>query len=78
MRGSHRDYDEYGVWVDFNSLDFNGCWVTGGPNATCPYSNSLSEQDELKKKVILVSGSCKVMGVILKMDRSPRLQLLLF
>jgi hypothetical protein len=50
MRGSHRDYDEHGVWVDLNSLDFNGCWVMGDPNATCPYSNSLSEQDELKKK----------------------------
>ncbi|KAI9880104.1 MAG: hypothetical protein M1830_005349 [Pleopsidium flavum] len=26
-----------GVWVDFNSLDVQACWVSGGPNATCSY-----------------------------------------
>lgn len=26
-----------GVWIDFNSLDVQACWVSGGPNATCPY-----------------------------------------
>lgn len=26
-----------GVWVNFNSLDVQGCWVSTGPNGTCPY-----------------------------------------
>ncbi|KAI9760399.1 MAG: Translocation protein S62 [Chaenotheca gracillima] len=28
------------IWVDFNSLDVPSCWVTGGPNAVCPYFGS--------------------------------------
>lgn len=43
------------VWVDFNSLDTLGCWVTGGPNATCPYRNGGVEEDELSRRIILVS-----------------------
>jgi hypothetical protein len=30
--------DDSGVWLDFNSLDVEDCWVTTGPNGTCPYS----------------------------------------
>jgi hypothetical protein len=26
-----------GVWLNFNSLDTATCWVTTGPNGTCPY-----------------------------------------
>ena len=26
------------LWVDWNSLAVSSCWVSGGPNATCPYS----------------------------------------
>ena len=26
-----------GIWVNFNSLDVDACWVTTGPNGTCPY-----------------------------------------
>ena len=52
---SHRDYDGSGVWVDFNSLDYKSCWVSGGPNATCPYKDTESAADELKRKTVLVS-----------------------
>lgn len=31
-----------------------GCWTTGGENATCPYSASVAQENELKKRVILV------------------------
>ncbi|KAH0556515.1 hypothetical protein GP486_005597, partial [Trichoglossum hirsutum] len=31
------------VWIDFNSIDMEGCWVTGGPNATCPYFDDTGE-----------------------------------
>lgn len=26
-----------GVWINFNSLYAEACWVTSGPNGTCPY-----------------------------------------
>lgn len=55
MRDSHRDYDGAGAWVDFNSLDVKACWTTGGPNATCPWSATLAQEDDFKKRVILVS-----------------------
>ncbi|KAI9841551.1 MAG: hypothetical protein M1838_003516 [Thelocarpon superellum] len=35
-----RRQDLSGVWVDINSLAVQGCWVSGGPNATCPYYES--------------------------------------
>lgn len=25
------------VWIDFNSINTEDCWVTGGPGAQCPY-----------------------------------------
>jgi hypothetical protein len=55
MMTSRRDYDGHGVWIDFNSLEYEGCWTTGGPNATCPYLNSVSQTDDLHKKFILAS-----------------------
>lgn len=54
MRRSDRDFDGHGAWVDFNSLDVEGCWTTGGPNATCPYREAVGEQNDLEKRVILV------------------------
>lgn len=31
-----------GVWINFNSLDKEGCWVTTGVNGTCPYFEDAS------------------------------------
>lgn len=31
------------VWMDFNSLAVEKCWVTGGANASCPYDQSTFE-----------------------------------
>jgi hypothetical protein len=31
------DEEATGIWVNFNSLDIESCWVTTGPNGTCPY-----------------------------------------
>lgn len=54
MRDNHRDYDGHGVWVNMNSLDFEDCWVTGGPNATCPYRGPQDQEDDLKERTVLV------------------------
>ncbi|KIW24724.1 uncharacterized protein PV07_10419 [Cladophialophora immunda] len=35
-----------GVWINFNSLDQADCWVLGGPNATCPYSDFKEEEQQ--------------------------------
>ena len=42
------------VWLDFNALDADECWVSGGANATCPYSNVL-EREEMNRRTLLVS-----------------------
>lgn len=31
-----------GVWINFNSLDYQDCWVTTGVNGTCPYYQDAS------------------------------------
>lgn len=54
MRESKRDFDDHGVWLDFNSLDVEGCWTSGGGEASCPYSSSVQQMDTLEKRVILV------------------------
>ena len=54
-QGSKDDtVNEGRVWLDLNALDFQGCWVTGGPNATCPYSNTVGFDSDMEKRTILV------------------------
>lgn len=43
--------DGSGVWLNFNSLDTEGCWVTTGPNGTCPYSD---DEDSLRQQTVLI------------------------
>lgn len=40
------------VWLDFNSLDIASCWVSGGPDANCPYA---SDPQQLEKRTVLVA-----------------------
>lgn len=43
--------DGSGVWLNFNSLDVQACWVTTGPNGTCPH---FVDEDALRKRIVLV------------------------
>jgi hypothetical protein len=43
--------DGSGVWLNFNSLDIEACWVTTGPNGTCPH---FVDEEALRKKTVLV------------------------
>jgi hypothetical protein len=53
--GSNNGDDDGRVWVDFNALDVQGCWVMGGPNATCPWTNrGIGDEDEITRRYILV------------------------
>ncbi len=43
--------DGAGVWLNFNSLDVEACWVTTGPNGTCPY---FVNKEALRQRTVLV------------------------
>ena len=40
------------VWIDLNSLGIASCWVSGGPDAGCPYA---SDPQQLEKRTVLVA-----------------------
>lgn len=40
-----------GVWLNFNSLDAEGCWVTTGPNGSCPH---FVGENALRERAVLV------------------------
>jgi hypothetical protein len=63
MRKSGRDFDGNGAWVDFNSLDVQGCWVSGGPNVTCPYRDATGEKTA--NKDILVPTIAAIIVLII-------------
>jgi len=64
MRRSGRDFDGHGAWVDFNSLDVEGCWTMGGPNATCPYKEAVGKENELNRREILVPTIAAIIVLI--------------
>ncbi|KAL4803552.1 hypothetical protein BDV18DRAFT_145012 [Aspergillus unguis] len=47
------------VWIDFNSIDTETCWVTGGPDAKCPYT---SDPDQLERRTVLVAA---IAGIVI-------------
>ncbi|PVH83295.1 hypothetical protein DL98DRAFT_513197 [Cadophora sp. DSE1049] len=65
MRRSEKDFDGHGAWVDFNSLDIEGCWTTGGPNATCPYKEAVGKENELNRREILVPTIAAIIVLII-------------
>ena len=47
------------VWIDFNSIDTETCWVTGGSEAKCPYT---SDPDQLERRTVLVAA---IAGIVI-------------
>ncbi|KAJ5618407.1 hypothetical protein N7528_007050 [Penicillium herquei] len=45
------------VLLDFNSIDVTSCWVTGGPDASCPYA---SDPQELERRTVIVAAVASV------------------
>ena len=64
MQRSGRDFDGNGAWVDFNSLDVKGCWVSGGPNTTCPYSSAVRDAEAEKRTVLVPTIAALIVLVI--------------
>jgi len=48
------------IWIDFNSLAVEACWTSGGPNASCPYS-----QSQRDAKYVIVPSVAAVIVLIL-------------
>lgn len=40
------------IYINFNSIDITSCWVSGGPDALCPYA---SNPQQLERKAVLVA-----------------------
>lgn len=56
------DSDANGVWLKFQSLDVQTCWVSGGSNASCPYyEDAASEQ----RRAVLVPTIAAVIVLVL-------------
>lgn len=51
-----------GVWLNFNSLDYEGCWVTTGANGTCPY---LLDPSATQSRQILIPTLAAMIVLIL-------------
>jgi hypothetical protein len=47
------------IFLDFNCIDVTSCWVTGGPQAICPYAN---DPQQLERKTVVISV---VAGVVI-------------
>ncbi|KAI9373851.1 hypothetical protein BJX61DRAFT_501001 [Aspergillus egyptiacus] len=47
------------IWIDFNSIDVETCWVTGGPDERCPYT---SDPDQLERRTVLVAA---IAGIVI-------------
>ncbi|PYH44193.1 Lectin C-type domain protein [Aspergillus saccharolyticus JOP 1030-1] len=50
------------VWLDLNSLDVTSCWVTGGPDASCPYA---ADPGELERRTVLVAAIASIVICII-------------
>lgn len=59
---SSTDGENKGIWVNFNSLDTRSCWVTGGPNATCPY---YEDEDADERREIVVPTVAAIIVLII-------------
>lgn len=51
-----------GVWINFNSLDVQDCWTSGGPNATCPYTDN---GEEMRQRNVLIPTIAALIVLIL-------------
>lgn len=50
------------IYIDFNSIDVTSCWVTGGPEAKCPYG---SDPQQLERRTVLVAAIAGIVILII-------------
>lgn len=61
------------LWIDFNSVSVDNCWVTGGAYASCPYHPVSTNRNEVVKLSVaaLVAFLLIVLLLLLKFDEVP-------
>lgn len=47
------------VFLDFNSLDVTSCWISSGPDSSCPYASS---PKQLERRTVLVAA---IAGIVI-------------
>lgn len=62
QRTNPSDPDPPGIWINFNSLDVHACWVTSGPNGTCPY---FEDPNAIQNRQVLVPTIAAIIVLIL-------------
>ncbi|OBT47669.1 hypothetical protein VE00_02267 [Pseudogymnoascus sp. WSF 3629] len=64
QRDSHRDYDRPGVFVAFNSVQVDGCWVIGGSGAVCPYDRVTLLSFARQREIVVPTVAAVIILVI--------------
>ncbi|PTU19518.1 hypothetical protein P175DRAFT_0517770 [Aspergillus ochraceoroseus IBT 24754] len=59
---SSSDPLKHEVWIDFNSIDIHTCWVSGGPEAICPYR---ANPQKLERRTVIVSAIAGIVILII-------------
>lgn len=62
VRREANSNDPMAVWINFNSLDLESCWVTTGPNGTCPY---YEDPNAMQNRQVLVPTIAAIIVLIL-------------
>lgn len=51
-----------GIWINLNSLDIATCWVTTGPNGTCPYY--IDESSQQSRQILVPTIAAIIVFVL--------------
>lgn len=54
----------YPIWIDLNSMAVSDCWVTGGPDANCPYNPAQWNRNKVALLSIAVTVTFFLLVVI--------------
>jgi hypothetical protein len=60
------------VWSDFSSMNTEGCRVTGGPNATCPYFDNTADGRRRTVLVPIIAAIIILLTVFVKCNANRR------
>ncbi|ODV93852.1 hypothetical protein PACTADRAFT_51600 [Pachysolen tannophilus NRRL Y-2460] len=67
------DDDVSDVWIDLNCINVENCWVTGGPEASCPYADIITKKllVEMITPASVVSFVLLILTILAKFDNVP-------
>ncbi|KFY74494.1 hypothetical protein V499_05480, partial [Pseudogymnoascus sp. VKM F-103] len=64
QQDTHRDYDRRGVFVAFNSVQVDGCWVIGDADAECPYDRVTLLSFAREREIVVPTVAAVIILVI--------------